>query len=539
MISNNDANPSFRPAHAAFWLVLLTTLARLAIAAGTGLGFGESYYSLGALHPELSYFDQPPLTFWIGWLSLQAFGDFSPLALRLPSVLFFAGSCWLLFALTRRLFNDRAGFYAVLAMNLSAVFSLTGAIWFQPDAPLLFFWLATSCCIVRIFFRDLPDEAARRTWRRSWACMGWWLLAGVLLGLTTLSKYHAAFLFAGVAIYAISRKEDRHWLWHPGPYLALMINCLLALPVVVWNANNSWASFFFQAGRASGGEEFSLHFGWFVQSIIGQAMWLLPWIWLPLAYTFWRCLRAGRLDRARWFCACTAILPLAFFTVVTLWSNLGFHFHWQAPGYLMLFPALGALMADLMARGGVWRQRVSRVAWASAILTILTVGILEAHTATGFWSVYGPKWFGGLLNERDDPTMEGYDYTDLRERFQKEGWLDNPNLFVATDRWHLSGKAGWALQGRMPILCFHWDPRNIAFFSDQITLLGQDAIFISREGEASVRNALSGCFAEVVRLPDQWITRGGANEILLELYYCRDLRKPFPLPYGKEIPSIH
>ncbi len=527
-----------RPAGAVFWLVLLTTLVRLVIAWGTGLGFGESYYSLGVLHPEWSYFDQPPLSFWLAWLSLHMVGDFSPLALRLPSILLFAGSCWLMFHLTRRLFDDRAGFYAVLAMNVSAVFSLTGAIWLQPDAALIFFWLATACCVLQIFFRTYRDDAERRAWRWSAACWGWWLLAGLLLGLTTLSKYHAAFLFAGVALFALTRKEDRHWLWHPGPYLALLVNFVIALPVAVWNSQNGWASFIFQAGRASGDHGFTLHPEWVLQSVAGQAMWLLPWIWLPLIYVLYRCLRAGRADAPRWFCACTAILPIVFFTVVTLWSNLGFHFHWQAPGYLMLFPALGVLVAGVVAAGRALRRWVLRVAWGSAILTALTMAVLLTHMMTGFWTFYGPKWVGTLFHERDDPTMEGYDYSDLRARFVREGWLDKPGVFVITDRWHLAGKVGWALQGKKAIQCFHWDPRNVAFYSDQKDLLGQDAVFVSREGEISVRKALQGCFASVETLPVEWITRGGVREIGLELYYCKNFRQPFALPYGKGV-SAH
>lgn len=530
--------PAFTPARATLLLIALTTLARLLIAATTGLGFGESYYALGALHPQLSYFDQPPLAFWVGALFLKIGGEMSAFWLRLPSVLFFAGSCWFLFLLTRRLFSDRAGFYAVLAMNLSAVFTLTGAIWFQPDAPLLFFWLATALCVCRIFFRDAsPDLDTAQTveWRWGAACFGWWILAGVLLGLTTLSKYHAAFLFAGAGLFALTRRDMRHWLWHPGPYLALAINALISLPVWLWNSENNWSSFVFQAGRAGTGEHFALHPGWLIQSIGGQALWLLPWIWLPLVYTLYKCLRGGTADAARWFCACTAILPIVFFTTVTLWSNLGFHFHWQAPGYLMLFPALGALIAGLTAQASATARRVMIGVGAASACTILAALVLLAHTETGFWSFCGPKWFGSLFGEKDDPTMEGYDYDELRDRFRKEGWLDNKKMFVATDRWHLSGKAGWALRGALPVQVFHWDPRNIAFFTDQRDLLGHDAIFISRQDEKSVRDALAPCFTTIEKLAPQPITRGGVTELTLDLYLCRKLRAPFPLRYGKGV----
>src|ERR1700749_685687 len=100
-------------------LILVTFFVRLLIAAYTGLGNGESYYFRGALHFDWSYFDQPPLFFWLGGISIRLFGLNNP-GLRFPTVLLFAGTCWLLFTLTRKLFTARAGFWAVVIMNLSA-----------------------------------------------------------------------------------------------------------------------------------------------------------------------------------------------------------------------------------------------------------------------------------------------------------------------------------------------------------------------------------------------------------------------------------
>lgn len=107
------------------WTLLLIiggTLIRLGAGWQIGLGYGESYYFSGVIRPALSYFDHPPLTFWLGWLSIKLFG-IGPLALRLPFILMFAGTTWLTFACAKRLFNPRAGFWAALLLNLSAVFT--------------------------------------------------------------------------------------------------------------------------------------------------------------------------------------------------------------------------------------------------------------------------------------------------------------------------------------------------------------------------------------------------------------------------------
>src|SRR5471032_439121 len=93
------------------FLIITTFVIRLFVAAYTGLGIGESYYFRGALHLDLSYFDQPPLFFWLGGLSIKIFG-LNNFGIRFPSVLLFAGTSWLLFLITKRMFTAKSGFWA-------------------------------------------------------------------------------------------------------------------------------------------------------------------------------------------------------------------------------------------------------------------------------------------------------------------------------------------------------------------------------------------------------------------------------------------
>lgn len=515
-------------------LIVATGIIRLIVAAITGLGFGESYYSMGVVHPQISYFDQPPLSFWMSWVSVEAFGSVTALNLRMPVILLFAGTTWLMYILGRKLFGEWEGFWAAAILNLSAVFTYSVGIWLQPDAPLMFFWLACAICFVDIFQKRFDSDKDRAAYRSSFDCYLRWIIIGILLGLTTLSKYHAAFLFAGAGFYALSRKEDRHWVFHPGPYLALIINFIIAAPVFIWNSQNDWASFVFQSNRAAS-TGFEIHFDWFFRSIGGQMLWVMPWIWLPLAWQLYKCYKAGRADSARWFCFMTAVLPIIFFTVVTLWANLGFHFHWQAPGYLMLFPPLGAAFYTFMSKGGIYKKWGRRWIGLSVVVTVFFCVVLQIHAATGFWSVLGPKWFGQLFGETNDPTMEGYDYDDIVVRFEKDGWLNRDDLFVATDRWWLTGKVDWALKGALPIMTFDSDPRNVAFFFDQEDLIGKDAIFFSSSDEENALHRTKNYFKEVKRLPNLKIVRSGVVEMELAIYYCKDYYKEYPLPYGLNV----
>jgi hypothetical protein len=504
-------------------LILITFVIRIFIAAYTGLGIGEAYYFRGAVHLELSYFDQPPLFFWLSGLTIKIFG-LTKLGLRFPAVVLFAGTSWLLFLITRKLFTAKAGFWAVVVMNLSAVFTVAIACWFQPDAPLMFFWLASAYFLVQLMFgREGEDLKTIRNSRRTWLL---WIMTGVCLGLATLSKYHVLFIFAGVFLFVGANKDQRHWLWHPGPYLAVLITLIFAIPVLWWNYNNNWASFVFQGSRAGAGNKFQLHIDWFLRSILLQSVWLLPWIWIPTVRELFRSFKLRTTSKAYSFSFWLSILPIVFFTVVTLWADLQYHFHWQAPGYMMLFIPLGFAIDKKLSEGDRQGRGTRRWLRFSACFTVITIGVLSIHMVTGFWQSYGPKWVVNRFHgDNVDPTIQGIDYDDIMTRFKKEGWLQNKKIFAGSTRWWLTGKEDWALKGKKEIICFSNDPRNLAFLVDPKTLVGDDAIIIGQEHQANVDADVKPFFDNVKQLPDIEIVRHGITELHLQVYYCTNFHQ--------------
>jgi hypothetical protein len=499
-------------------LIGLTFLARLFIAANTGLGIGESYYFRGVLHLSLSYLDQPPLFFWLSWLTTKIFG-LTTLGLRFPAVLLFAGTSWLLFLITRRFFNASAGFWAVLSMNLSAVFTIPIATWFQPDAPLMFFWLATTYFLVQIMFPSDKDKS-----RSSGQTYLLWLMVGICMGLATLSKYHVLFLFAGIFLFISTNKSQRKWLTHPGPYLAILVTIIFALPIIYWNSQNNWVSFVFQGSRAgtAEGQHFKIHIDWFLRSFLGQACWLLPWIWIPIVKQLYVSFHNRKSSQPYSFLFWTSVLPIVFFTVLTLWADLQYHFHWQAPGYMMLFIPLGYSI-DKHLSHPTKARRTRRWLRFSVSFTLITITFLSAHMITGFWQWYGPKYIVTHTHLGiDDPTLEGTDYVDIKARFEKEGWLNNPNVFTGCPHWWLTGKVDWALQGKKPIVCFSPDPRNLAFLVNPADLKGKDCILISQNDPDAINSDARPFFDSVTRIPDIIVTRNGRPELHLYTYYGKN-----------------
>ena len=171
------------PRKLTYLLIAAGVLCRLVLGFSIGLGIDESYAVSISRSISLSYFDHPPLHFWLLRLAAMVTGSEMGWVLRLPFILLFAGTTWLMFRITARCFGEAAGFYAALLLNVSAVFSLSTGSWILPDGPLMFFLLASlDVFLGLIFFKQT----------KSWP----WILAGFFLGLGIAQQISCRF-FAG------------------------------------------------------------------------------------------------------------------------------------------------------------------------------------------------------------------------------------------------------------------------------------------------------------------------------------------------------
>ena len=102
-----------------------------------------------------------------------------------------------------------------------------------PDTPLLFFW---TCCLWALasFARDGNGT--------------WLVAAGVFAGLALASKYTAALLVLGIAVWLVVTPPLRHWLLRPAPWLGAVFGAQAFVPVIEWNRAHDSASFDKRAG---------------------------------------------------------------------------------------------------------------------------------------------------------------------------------------------------------------------------------------------------------------------------------------------------
>ena len=497
-------------------LILLTTLIRLAFAASTGLGVDESYMIAAGRTFAIGYFDHPPVSWWLSHGAARLFGTEAPVAVRFPFILLFAASQALTYAITRRIADRTAATWAVIALNLSPVFGLTTGTWVLPDGPLDAALLAAALC-----FLKAVSPRNRREFQPSWPGaaershavdapprqMIQWFLTGLFAGLALLSKYSAALTIAGAFLGLIATPCRRRHLSTPGPYLAALAAATTFSPVLIWNATHHWASFAFQGDRALG---FRFHPFTPLAVLGGEALFVLPWIWLPMMLLLIRALRRNAPEQHQ-ILAWLALPPIGLFALIALWSSQRILFHWAAPGYLMLFPLLGQAIAERA--NTPWIRRTTT---ATAALLLAAMLVIATQIQT--------YWLGPVLTRLPkDPTAEGLDWTSIRADLNARGLL-KPNTTAAAFNWRDAGKFGTALGAEVTMLCLSPDAREFGFARPPEAYAGQDILLLAVNPAPYAMAEARQWFKSVDSLPGTAIRLHGRQLATVTILLGHDLQ---------------
>src|SRR6516162_5915974 len=480
------------PAAAVAALILAAFLVRLLFAASLGLGIDESYMVAAGRKLQLSYFDHPPIAWWMAWGIAHLTGSESAIVVRLPFVALFALTTWLMYRATAALFDPKAGMWAAVVVSMAPVLGITAGTWVLPDGPLFGALLGVLYCLI---------HALRSNDRAGW---GWWLATGICAGLALCSKFSAALTLSGAAVFLVTEPVSRRWLIRPHPYIAGLAALAVFLPVLVWNAEHGWISFLFQSGRAGG----RLHPLGPLLAIAGQAVFLLPWVWALLVWCGFLALRRGPSDQERWLLVCLAIPPILVFTVAALWGNP--LFHWAAPGYLMLVPLLGEAIAR------PWRTGQLARIWLGGTAAFVFLAVVLVGSEVRF------NWLSGLIEKPPfgrDPSLDLVDWTSLRTEFESRGLLDRPGLVVAALKWHEAGKIDYALGGRIPVICLGSDPRQYGIVANVDDFTGADVLIIApRRSLAEIERQFGARFDAIEPVAPATILHAGHSALELALF---------------------
>ena len=254
------------------WLVILSVIAFLIhyhLAATLNLGNDEAHYYVWSLHLSPGYLDDAPLAAYCIYFFTHIFGK-SELTVRLTAVIFSFFDGFLIYYLTYLLFkNKRASFFAFLFFLCSPIFGIVLSVMMLPDTPLLFFsllflisfYIAANKmdnsyqynCYNFIYNSEKPDKVNNKNNKYlnsnskfNVRYIKWWVIAGIFLGLSFLSKYTAALIPPSALLYLLFSNKNRYLLKTIYPYFTLLIAVIVFSPVIYWNLVHNFISFKFQ-----------------------------------------------------------------------------------------------------------------------------------------------------------------------------------------------------------------------------------------------------------------------------------------------------
>ena len=368
------APAGFRAPHVtldAHWLrlgyvcIALLLVARwLYLAGGTiQLSADEAYQWIWSKHLALSYYSKPPLIAYTQFLGTNLWGD-TAFGVRFFSPLIAAAMSLALLQFFAREVNARAGFFLLLAITATPLLG-GGAVLMTVDPLSVLFWTLAMLS----GWRAAQEKGGTRDW----------CLVGLWMGLGFLSKYTELFQWLCWALFFVLWAPARKQLRRPGPYLALLINLVFAVPVLIWNAQHQWITVTHVAEAAGAGKAWRLNFEQLLQSLrnIGEFLgseagllnpvFFIGMIWAAVA--FWR--RNRRNPLLVYLFSMGAPVFIAYFLQAIRNRVLP---NWIAPSVLPLF-CLMAVYWDTR-----WRLGVGQVkTWLKTGLILGFTVVILAH----------------------------------------------------------------------------------------------------------------------------------------------------------------
>jgi hypothetical protein len=311
-----------RLAWAAFGLTFGLLALRLLVIGRFGLFFDEAYYWLWSTQLQAGYFDHPPMVAYVIRAGTILFGNIE-FGVRFVGAVSLAAVAGLCYAIALTLTGDRRiAAWAAILLNLTTAATLS--VFTVPDEPMIVFWLAALLGLAKVAKGARPQ---------------WWLLIGIMFGLSAASKYTAFFLMAGAALWMLVVAAMRAWLRGPWPYLAAAAALAVFSPVLVWNAGHGWSSFVLQSARGDLDTAGGLSF----LSYLATALLVVsPPIFILAIVSVVRILRQPwRVDPGRALLVLTPVPLAVYFGYHAFHDEVGFH--WLSP--LAAWAAILAPMA--------------------------------------------------------------------------------------------------------------------------------------------------------------------------------------------------
>lgn len=225
-----------------------------------GLMPQDAYYHFYGENLSFSYFDHPGMIGYILRFFTHVFGktvfvvkfaDFFITNLTLYS-----------FYKLGAAFLSKTKLNSALVLLASTTFISILSFNSTPDVPLILFWTLSLLFLQKAIFEDKK---------------GFWLLAGISMGLAFDSKYTALLLQIGLLGFLLFSSRYRKLILSPWVLASLLISAVVTYPVWYWNYEHNFASFLFQSSERTGNiSKFQIQPKYFFGALAHQLFLLLP-----------------------------------------------------------------------------------------------------------------------------------------------------------------------------------------------------------------------------------------------------------------------
>jgi hypothetical protein len=304
------------------FLVVLTlfTILRVVAVSFMGLMPQDAYYTYYSDNLALSYFDHPPMVAYMIKFFTLILGK-SVLTLHIADFIMTSFTLLFVYLFIKPILTKETVKRAIILL-ITAPFITILSINSTPDVPLLFFWSLT----ILLAFNAVKGG--------KWY---FWIAAGLVAGLAFDSKYTGIFLPAGLTLFLLLSSEHRRKLFSVNFLLFVVAFLIAILPVVVWNIDNEFISFRYQAAeRATQMSSFSFNPMHFPGYFASQLLLALPLFFLSIFASGYllvkRFFKGERIEDYLLFAASFALPMLFVFTGISFiyWVKI----NWIMPLYL-------------------------------------------------------------------------------------------------------------------------------------------------------------------------------------------------------------
>jgi hypothetical protein len=403
-------------------LILSLSAVRLILAAIFDLGNDESYYWLYMQQLQWSYYDHPSMVAVWGRIFTFNLALQDEVFLRLGSIVSCAFSSWFIYRATVFIHSEKAGWYSAVLYNTSFYSGVISGLLIMPDSPQMFFWTLSMWMLVKIHHQP-----------KAWLS---WMMFGIAAGFCIMSKVHGAFLWIGLGLYVLLKKQA--WLKLPQLYAAALLTIAVASPILIWNIENDFATYNLHSKRVTV-SGIPANYLLFLTEAVGQFLFNNP---VNVILTVFALKAAPALSKKTTVITLLIFigLPLILILLSVSWFRPVFP-HWSGPAYVVLMPLAAIYLSNIT------EQKVypSWIKWSlGAMVTFFISWVLITHFYPGTYGSKSPKHFGNA-----DVTLDRYAWEKAGRQFTELYKQEVASVKVAANT---------------PVVCNHWWGAHIEYY---------------------------------------------------------------------------